>query len=167
MEKTAILTFIDYHYWANARILDAAARLSQEQFSAPAGLNYGSVRGTLAHALGAEMVWLMRCRDGVSPSVLPAEEEFPTVAVLRERWAEAERAMRAFLAGVDDVGLARVVRYRTTKGIPGENPLWQLLLHVVNHGTQHRAEAAMALTDRGCSPGDVDFIVFLRERGSA
>jgi uncharacterized damage-inducible protein DinB len=164
VKKTEILMMFDYSAWANRRILDAAAGLSQEQFTAPAGLNYGSLRGTLAHILGAEMVWRMRCQEGISPPSLPGEEAFPTLAALRARWAESEQAMHAFLDGLTDEELQRTVRYKTTKGVSGENSLWQLLLHVVNHGTQHRAEAAMTLTQHGCSPGDVDLIVFLRER---
>jgi uncharacterized damage-inducible protein DinB len=39
-------------------------------------------------------------------------------------------------------------------------PMWQLLAHVMNHGTQHRSEAAALLTDAGRSPGDLDMVDF-------
>ena len=54
--------------------------------------------------------------------------------------------------------------YKTTQGVPFENVLWHLLVHVVNHGTQFRGEAAVALTEYGQSPGDLDLLAFLRER---
>jgi uncharacterized damage-inducible protein DinB len=72
--------------------------------------------------------------------------------------------MRAFLAGLKDDDLNRVVHYNSTKGKPLKNILWHLLVHVVNHGTQHRSEAAMLLTGYGASPGDIDFILFVREQ---
>jgi uncharacterized damage-inducible protein DinB len=59
--------------------------------------------------------------------------------------------------------LDRTIRYRTTRGIPHQNTLWHLLLHLANHGTQHRSEAAVLLTDYGHSPGDLDLIVYLRQ----
>ena len=54
-----------------------------------------------------------------------------------------------------------------TDGREAAYPLWQLVLQVINHGTQHRAEAAAMLTELGASPGELDLIVFLRERRQA
>lgn len=81
---------------------------------------------------------------------------------LRERLAAEDRAWRAFVAGLADADLDRAVRYTNTSGTPFETPLWQIALHVVNHGTQFRAEAAVLLTRYGASPGDLDLIAYLR-----
>ena len=42
-------------------------------------------------------------------------------------------------------------------------PVWQMLVHVMNHGTQHRAEAAALLTAQGRSPGELDMINYAEE----
>ena len=71
--------------------------------------------------------------------------------------------MRAFLATQDRERLEEVIAYQTTSGSPQQNVLWQILVHLVNHGTQHRSEVALALTSLGRSPGDLDFILFRRQ----
>ena len=164
MNKSDILTLYDYNCWANARVLSAATRLTPDQFTAPAGLSHGSVRGALVHTLGVETVWRLRCAEGVSLSALPAESDFPSVDVLRERWHDEEQTMRAYLNSLSDETLNQTVKYKTTKGVPHENVLWTLLVHVVNHGTQFRGEAGVALTAYGQSPGDLDLLLFLSEK---
>lgn len=164
MDKQDILTLYDYNYWATARVLNAAAQLTPDQFTAPAGLSHGSVRGALAHVLAAETVWRMRCAEGISVAALPAETDYATVEVLRERWQAEKQKMRAFLNALTDEALNQTVKYKTTKGVPYENVLWHLLVHVVNHGTQFRSEAAVALTSYGHSPGDLDLLMFFREQ---
>lgn len=164
MRASELAVLYDYNRWANARILDAAAALSHADFVAPRTLVWGSLRGTLVHAFGAEWIWRRRCQEGVSPAALPRESEFATFSDLRDRWHEEEAAMRAYVEGLDDAAIAGDMVYRNTSGKLMHAPLWQVLMHVVNHGTQHRAEAAQLLTELGHSPGDVDLIVYVREK---
>jgi len=167
MNHADIQLLYDYNYWANARVLNAAAQLTPDQFTAPRGLSHGSIRGALTHVLAAEIVWRLRCQSGLSPNALPDENDYPTLDALRARWAEEETAMRAFVASLTDEQLAHTIDYKTTKGAPHTDILWQLLAHVVNHGTQFRSEAAVALTAAGHSPGDLDLLLFMRERHAA
>jgi len=166
MNKNDILTLYDYNYWANARVLKAAANVTPDQFVVPFNLSHDSLRGALVHVLAAEMVWRLRCQESISPGALPAENEFSSLEMLRARWAAEEGAMRSFLASLTDERLTQKIQYITTKGVPFENVLWHLLAHVVNHGTQFRSEAAIALTAYGQSPGDLDLLFFFRQMES-
>jgi uncharacterized damage-inducible protein DinB len=162
MQKIEIETLFDYNYWANRRIRELAGSIPAMDLSAPAGLSHGSLMDTLVHILYAEWIWRMRCAEGHSPGPQKPWDEPLTFDLLAERWLEEESGMRAFLAGLKDADLAQMIRYKTTSGELRENRLWQLLAHLVNHGTQHRSEAAVRLTALGRSPGDLDLIVYLR-----
>jgi uncharacterized damage-inducible protein DinB len=72
--------------------------------------------------------------------------------------------MRAYLATLQDEDMTNLVRYTIPSGEQRERVLWHCLVHVVNHGTQHRSEAAAMLTEYGQSPGDLDFTLFLSQR---
>ena len=163
MQKKEILLLYEYNYWANARVLDAAANVAEPQFVTAANLSHGSLRGTLLHMLSAEWIWRMRCQEGISPSAFLSEQEMPTLAMIRSRWQTEEQAMRSFLQGLADQDLGNTVHYTTTRGVSHKNALWHLLVHVVNHGTQFRGEAGVLLAEYGHSPGDLDLIAFLRE----
>lgn len=159
------LTLYDYHYWATQRILAASAQLSPEQFLVPTAHSFGSLRGTLVHTLDSECGWRTLCQHRTLAAFRDLEEAaFPSVDVLKQRWQEEERAMRDYLAQLADDDLNEYVRYTTPEGAKRERVLWHCLVHVVNHGTQHRSEAAAILTDYGCSPGELDFTLFLNEQ---
>lgn len=163
MKTDLIRTFYGYNTWANARILAAAAGLTDEQFTAPGSASFSSVRDTLVHTMWAQWIWLSRWHGKPSPSPFdPAE--YPDLAAVRVRWAEIDRDTDAFVAGVDDAALEGICRYVNSRNEPMGYPLWQQMLHQVNHGTQHRSEVATILTGYGHSPGLMDFIVYLDER---
>ncbi|MFN8483309.1 MAG: DinB family protein [Anaerolineae bacterium] len=166
MNTADVMLLYDYNYWATRRILAAAAHVSPEQYAQPTSHSFGSLRATLVHTLDSEYGWRTLWQHGTTAGFEALQEDaFPTFAGLEERWQQEERAMRDYLAGLSDANLTNVVRYTTDEGHRRERVLWHCLVHVVNHGTQHRSEAAALLTDYGHSPGDLDFTVFLNERG--
>jgi len=162
MNKQDILTLYKYNAWSDAKILGAASHITQNQFIAPVPFPHGSLRGTLVHALFAEWVWRKRW-EGSPQNPRWKAEEFPTFDSLRTRWAEERSRLMDFASNVTDEGLYSRFNYVSTEGAPHERVLWEAMAHLVNHGTQHKTEAAAILTGLGHSPGDIDLIVFLNE----
>ncbi len=163
MNKQDIQLLYKYNHWANTRILNAASNLTPEQFLAPASFPHRELRSTLTHILFAEWIWRTRWQ-GESPAYRFKPEDFPTLDSLRTRWQQEEKSLNTYIESLIDEKLSGIFQYTTTKGDAMENILWQVMTHVVNHGTQHRSEAAAILTELGQSPGDIDLIIFLRER---
>ena len=160
MNKQDILILFKYNQWANAKILNAAAKVSPEQYLAPGSFPHGGLRGTLVHALFAEWIWRNRW-EGMSPMHRLKPRDFPTFESLFARWLDEEKQLMDFAEGLTDENLNNTFSYTNTSGKPFTKILWQAMAHLVNHGTQHRTEAAAILTDFGHSPGDIDLIYFL------
>lgn len=165
MKIQDIRDMFDYNDWANMLLLDKAAQVTPEQFVAPTSHSFGSLRGTLVHTLDSEQLWrlLLEDKDFRRPEMDQAQ--FPTVDSLRQEWQVEQQAMRAYLDSLNDDDLTRVVRYYVSEiDVTRVRVLWHCLFHVVNHGMQHRSEAAAMLTDYGHSPGEIDFTIFLNGR---
>ncbi|MCE9645420.1 MAG: DinB family protein [Chloroflexi bacterium] len=161
----------EYNYWANAKILDAASKVTSEQFVAPAEFPFGisrggSLCGTVFHIADAEYGWRGFFENGTFNEDLNPEN-FSTVETLERKLQEEERSMRACLERLSDEDINRHLRYVNDEGILRDRILWHCLLHLVNHGTQHRSEAAALLTRYDASPGDLDFTFFLIETGNS
>jgi uncharacterized damage-inducible protein DinB len=154
---------LDYTVWANHRILRCAATLSAASFRRDLGSSHGGVRGTLAHILGAEWIWLERWK-GISPDKGVDEGEFPDIVVLRDRWALVEQHRAAWFAALKEPALARQVSFRTLDGRQFEAPLWQLVQHTVNHSTYHRGQVMALLRMLGAKPVSTDMLLWDRDR---
>ena len=156
-----IILIYEYNYWANKRILTASEKVTEKQFLAPAKFPFGGLRGTLVHILDAEFGWrtFFQTNDWSAPEL--KADEFPTLDSIQKRWKKEEQEFRAYLATLKDEDMNVHKIYDTPEGQHRDRILWHCLWHVVNHGTQHRSEAAALLTDYGSSPSDLDFTVFL------
>lgn len=165
MNLQDISLIFEYNSWANARVMAACEGLEPAQFTIHILKTHGSIRHTLVHVLDAEYSWRDLLQHGTFAPEL-AEADFADARALSTRWHAEETSLLAFLASLTDADMNRVVRYVSDQGEVRDRIMWHCLLHVVNHGTQHRSEAAMLLTECGQSPGDLDFTVFLRARSA-
>lgn len=161
MQASEMRRLYNYHYWAMEHILEATRTVTGSQLTSDPPNSLRSLREILVHTISADWVWRERW-EGRTPEAPLASGALATLDAIEDRWREEQAALRAFTASLVDSDLQRTVRYRTLKGVEHSSPLWQLMLHTVNHGTQHLAEAAVLLTDYGRSPGDIDLIYYLR-----
>ena len=162
MRAPWIAALYDYSRWATERILNTAAALPPAALAADRGAGYGSVLDALFHTMMSQQMWFRRF-EGDSPAGWPDRAPFADLASIRAHWAALERDTAAFIAALTEERLAAVLDYRSTRGVPFSNPLWLLLIHQVNHATQHRAEIAFTLSQLGHSPGDLDFVMWARD----
>lgn len=166
MTPDAARLLIEYHRWARDRALAATAALAPAQFVQPLGNSFGSVRDTLAHLHGADEVWLSRWTGG-APTGLPPADRFPDLASLRAAWGELDLRLAAFVGGLDAAGLARSLTYRAFNAQLVTLPMWQMLQHLVNHGSYHRGQVTTLLRQLGAAPpASMDLVAFYRERAS-
>jgi uncharacterized damage-inducible protein DinB len=123
------------------------------------------VRDTLLHLLSSERTWLGVCDGSLSPEAAFSQElqpaDYPDIDALRVLQRELDAAAQTYLTRLDQAE-AQSRRGGTFpwSGQTFSQPVWAILLHVVNHGTQHRSEAAAMMTAWGHSPGYLDLMGF-------
>jgi uncharacterized damage-inducible protein DinB len=151
MTPAEIRYLFDYDRWATEHVLAVLDGVPEEIWAKSDAVGERGLGGILVHQLGAAQRW----RHGIQQSDIeprPELEPLPTVDELRAWWAEEWGAVDAWLPEVSQ-GLLDYVH----EGVA----VWQMLAHVINHGTQHRSEAAAILTSIGRSPGEIDMIFYV------
>lgn len=167
MHLQDVRTLLDYHYWGRDRVLDAVSALTPEQYTQPLGNSFPSIRDTLAHVFWADTIWGARWQ-GRQPDMVFEPTTWPDVAALRSAWSAHEQEMRALVERLGEVGIQQPIAYRSLNGTPSAEPFWQLVQHVVNHGTYHRGQVTTLLRQLGVRPPkSMDLITFYRERNAA
>jgi uncharacterized damage-inducible protein DinB len=156
---------LDFNYWARDRVLEAVRPLTAEQYTRQIASSFPSVRETLVHVYSSEWVWYTRWQ-GTSPTDRPPVETWPDVPALEQAWRALEADIRAFVRGLGAEGVLEEIDYRLMSGQPGRSAYWEMIQHVVNHGTYHRGQITTMLRQMGAAPpASTDLITFHRLRG--
>jgi uncharacterized damage-inducible protein DinB len=105
--------------------------------------------------MDVDELWFSELRGGEPSEQLPSAN-FDDRKIIRAHWDSVEQSMRDYLA---------VLRDDTLFDKPIKEPeedkdliVWQVLLHVVNHGTDHRAQLLRLLNDLGVKTTSQDYI---------
>ncbi len=165
MNVSDYVTLYDYNYWANYRMLDSLAPISNDEFTREMPGSFGSLRDTLVHIIGAEWLWLSRWRGEGSPTIFDART-FSNVAALRDRWQSVEGAVKRYIRELTEADITGILNYRNLKGEPFSVPLGQALQHVANHSTYHRGQITTLLRQLGHPAQSTDMLYFYIERNS-
>ncbi|NTU83514.1 MAG: hypothetical protein HGA45_29785 [Chloroflexales bacterium] len=161
MHADALRHFYGYHFAENRALWERhVTRLTVEQFTHGLAYAHGSVRDQILHLMDVDDVWFSELQgvEPLGPAPAAQGDDRPT---LRTRWDTIEQRMRAYLAALQDgTLLTRPIQE------PEEDRalrVWQVLLHVVNHGTDHRAQLLRSLHDLGLETTSQDYIFYVYE----
>lgn len=160
MNAEAFRYFYNYHFAQNRSLWDRyIAPLTYEQFGRAAAYSHGSVRSQIVHLLDVDDVWFSELQ-GIEPfDPLPDATGEDDRASIRAHWDRVEQKVRAYLAELQDEML-----FTRPIAEPDEDKdliVWQVLLHVVNHATDHRAQILRQLNDLGVDTASQDFIFYV------
>lgn len=155
-----------YNAWANRRLYDSVATLSDAEVGrARPAAYFGSILGTLNHILVGDRIWLGRI-EGPDAGLASLDQILHRdLAGLHAARQSEDARIIAFVDRLAADDLEKEIGYRTTIGEPWTTPLGDILIHLFNHQTHHRGQTHALIKEAGAEPPPLDFIYYLREAG--
>ena len=152
-----------YHFDLNRKIWDECiVPLTDEAFTRKVDYSVGSVRNQVTHLLNIDDRWFSGLRGEPVPDFINSEAYVDRVTI-REKWDGIEARMQDYLKDLCDDDLMTQPFMAQDKD---PTALWQILLHVANHGTDHRAQLLRILNDLGAKTFPQDYIIYTWEHQS-
>ena len=163
MTPEEIRTLHDYNFWTHRRVWACIEQLTDEQFTRHFDYSIGSIRNHIVHVMSVDERWFARLQ-GIEPPPRLMPDEFPTRADARAKWDTIEASMRAYLDRLTGAELNESFDYDLShRGGQKHDTRWQILVHVVNHGTDHRAQILSLLYALGAPTTEQDLTAYLWE----
>lgn len=151
-----------YHAWASLRLLDAAAKLTPTELTQDFRTATNNILGTLVHIFAADRAWIGRLKNAPPLQfVAESDHDFSTLA---EKWNSVHAEWQKWAAELTDPEAQTMFTYRDLKGTSWSQPIWQIVLHAVNHGSHHRGQISGFVRALGQTPPPLDLIVYYRQQ---
>lgn len=153
-----------YTIWANQKIFDCIANLSEEQADQEITSSFSSLRKTIVHMWDAEAAWYQRLKL-VEKIEVPSATFTGNFAELVKKVNQQSLTWKEWVDHATEVQLQHVFAYQNSKKEQFKQPVYEMLLHIFNHGTYHRGQLVTMLRQLGVDKiPQTDFIVFSRKK---
>lgn len=149
-----------HDWWANTSLLTFLEGQTVAARTATFETGFHRACHLLGHLLATELLWLGRVEES-GDRTLPVWRR-RSASELAELLDRSRSKWRAFLDTLMSEDFGRVVSYRNTMGQHYENTLIQIIAHVLNHSTHHRAQILSVLRELDLEPPGLDYVVYLR-----
>ncbi|MBI2332925.1 MAG: DinB family protein [Chloroflexi bacterium] len=156
MQTELVKTFITYHIDTSRRVWDLIDTITDDQFLADEIYSHGSIRNLMVHLASVDRRWLAGLKNLDDVGHLK-EEDYTTRAAAREIFESVAKNLSVYVSTLTEEALNK-----PTDKV--EQPQWQILLHLVNHGTDHRATVLQRLNELDAKTFPQDFVMWLWER---
>jgi uncharacterized damage-inducible protein DinB len=163
MDANAFRHFYNYHFSENRSLWKQCVEsITFEQLIQEVDYSHGSVCNQLVHIMSVDNTWFNPLFGGEVPDIIDPLQ-YGKWETIRADWDELEQKMREYLARLQDEMLfSKPYTFEEDKDLI----LWQVLLHVVNHGTDHRAQILRILHDMGIKTTSQDYIFYVYDHPS-
>ena len=157
------VTHLHYHRWATVQIMEECHDLPAELLVKDMKGSFPSIYDYLAHLYQSDAVWFDRLEG--RPVGTRDDYRAPGCTYdLRDVWLQVIDKMTSVASHLGEDGWSRVLSYKSMAGIPFSMPIWQMILHIVNHGTHHRGQITNMIRQLGHKPVGLDLIGFYRNQ---
>jgi uncharacterized damage-inducible protein DinB len=114
----------------------------------------------MAHLLASQQVWLTRCKGESFTGALWPDWKVDTFVKTIE---DNSKCWLDFLNILNPADFEKIISYKNFRGDSWNDTLSDILAHVVNHGTHHRAQAGQHLKLGGAELPFTDYIFYVRQ----
>lgn len=160
--KDILVSYASYNVWATKKIVDTILELPAGMIDQELKSSFPSISKTLLHMWDAESAWWQRMKL-LEKIVAPSTNDQLTTQDIINGLLGSGVQWQEWVESASDAALEHVFQYQNSKKEIFKQPIWQMLLHVFNHGTYHRGQIVTMMRELGVEkiPG-TDYILFSR-----
>lgn len=158
-----IKTLFTYNYTLHNRLWASIEHLTEAQFVEDLGYSLGSVRNHMVHLMDVDHRWIARASQ-TEPDLHINAEDFPTRALVHAKWQTIEQETLRYINTLTNDDLLHPISFPMSNPSGMHiRPRWEILMHMVNHGTEHRVLVLQLLHHFKAPTFYQDFMLFQLE----